>query len=72
MQALPRTYARLRTSPSAPHGTEATHEDEELRRGRALAAVSAEVVEDRLRYRPPTGLWPSDHAGVVGGLFLRK
>lgn len=34
--------------------------------GRALRVVSGDVTGDRLRDRDPvTGLWPSDHAGVV-------
>jgi hypothetical protein len=33
--------------------------------------VSALVVGDELRDRTPSGLWPSDHAGVVAGVRLR-
>jgi exonuclease III len=30
-----------------------------------LSAVFADVIGDKLRDRTPTGLWPSDHAGLV-------
>ncbi|MFE2094377.1 hypothetical protein [Streptomyces sp. NPDC057582] len=30
-----------------------------------LPAVFADVIGDKLRDRTPTGLWPSDHAGLV-------
>ncbi|MFF3689598.1 endonuclease/exonuclease/phosphatase family protein [Streptomyces sp. NPDC002187] len=36
-----------------------------------LSAVFADVIGDRLRDRTPTGLWPSDHAGLVVRLRLR-
>ncbi|MEV0412808.1 endonuclease/exonuclease/phosphatase family protein [Streptomyces sp. NPDC050448] len=35
-----------------------------------LSAVVARVIGDRLRDRTPTGLWPSDHAGLVVRLRL--
>ncbi|WP_327735250.1 endonuclease/exonuclease/phosphatase family protein [Streptomyces nojiriensis] len=37
---------------------------------RRLSAVSADVIGDELRDRTPTGLWPSDHAGLVARLRL--
>ncbi len=42
-----------------------------LARG-GLEPVSAEVVGDELADRTPSGLWPSDHAGVVARLRLSK
>jgi endonuclease/exonuclease/phosphatase family metal-dependent hydrolase len=33
--------------------------------------VQAEVVGDRLKDRTPSGLWPSDHAGVVAKFHLK-
>jgi len=33
-----------------------------------LCALDADVVGDELSDRTPSGLWPSDHAGVVGTL----
>jgi endonuclease/exonuclease/phosphatase family metal-dependent hydrolase len=36
-----------------------------LRHGRIAGGVDAEVVGDAQRDRTPSGLWPSDHAGVV-------
>lgn len=41
-----------------------------LYRGSGLAAVAAEVVGDEPADRTPSGLWPSDHAGVVATLAL--
>src|SRR5215216_5454248 len=35
-----------------------------------LCALDAEVVGDELADRTPSGLWPSDHAGVVASLGL--
>ena len=40
-----------------------------LTRG-ALETVSAEVLGDAAADRTPSGLWPSDHAGVVATLRL--
>jgi endonuclease/exonuclease/phosphatase family metal-dependent hydrolase len=37
---------------------------------RGLEAVAAEVIGEELDDRTPTGLWPSDHAGVVATLQL--
>ena len=37
---------------------------------RGVQAVAAEVLGEELEDRTPTGLWPSDHAGVVGTLHL--
>ena len=31
----------------------------------SLSAVNSDVVGDELEDRTPSGLWPSDHAGVV-------
>jgi endonuclease/exonuclease/phosphatase family metal-dependent hydrolase len=36
-----------------------------------LSAVSAHLIGDKARDRTPTGLWPSDHAGLVVGLRLQ-
>nr|WTB31311.1 endonuclease/exonuclease/phosphatase family protein [Streptomyces sp. NBC_00830] len=36
-----------------------------------LSAVSAHLVGDKVRDRTPTGLWPSDHAGLVVRLRLQ-
>ncbi|WP_406428660.1 endonuclease/exonuclease/phosphatase family protein [Streptomyces sp. NBC_01589] len=36
-----------------------------------LSAVSARLIGDKVRDRTPTGLWPSDHAGLVVRLRLR-
>jgi hypothetical protein len=33
-----------------------------------LCAVDADVIGDNLSDRTPSGLWPSDHAGVVATL----
>lgn len=38
---------------------------------RGLTAMKAEVVGDETEDRTPSGLWPSDHAGVVAKLRLR-
>lgn len=35
-----------------------------------IGPVRAEVIGDELRDRTPSGLWPSDHAGVVAQLHL--
>ncbi len=41
--------------------------------GKAFKVRSGDVVGDRLRDRDPaTGLWPSDHAGVVVDLLFRR
>jgi hypothetical protein len=37
---------------------------------RGVEAVAAEVLGEELDDRTPTGLWPSDHAGVVATLHL--
>jgi endonuclease/exonuclease/phosphatase (EEP) superfamily protein YafD len=37
---------------------------------RGVEAVAAEVIGEELDDRTPTGLWPSDHAGVVATLHL--
>jgi endonuclease/exonuclease/phosphatase family metal-dependent hydrolase len=37
---------------------------------RGIHAVAAEVLGEELDDRTPTGLWPSDHAGVVATLHL--
>ena len=37
---------------------------------RGVEAVAAEVLGEELEDRTPTGLWPSDHAGVVATLHL--
>jgi hypothetical protein len=34
--------------------------------------IVATVVGDKLRDRTPSGLWPSDHAGVVARFHLQK
>jgi endonuclease/exonuclease/phosphatase family metal-dependent hydrolase len=39
---------------------------------RLLKGVVARVVGDELRDRTPSGLWPSDHAGVVARFHLQK
>ncbi|MFD4140310.1 endonuclease/exonuclease/phosphatase family protein [Streptomyces sp. NPDC058572] len=36
-----------------------------------LSAVSARLIGDKVRDRTPTGLWPSDHAGLVVRLRLQ-
>lgn len=38
----------------------------------AVSALSAEVVGDELADRTPSGLWPSDHAGVVATLRVEN
>ncbi|MFF4573090.1 endonuclease/exonuclease/phosphatase family protein [Streptomyces sp. NPDC001410] len=35
-----------------------------------LSAASAHLIGDKVRDRTPTGLWPSDHAGLAVGLRL--
>lgn len=40
--------------------------------GRAGGGVHATVVGDELADRPPSGLWPSDHAGVAATLPLAR
>lgn len=37
-----------------------------------LSAFVAKVIGDRVSDRTPTGLWPSDHAGVVVSLHLKN
>jgi len=37
---------------------------------RGIEAVAAEVLGEELDDRTPSGLWPSDHAGVVATLHL--
>ena len=37
-----------------------------------LNALNADVVGEELSARTPTGLWPSDHAGVVAALGWQK
>jgi len=39
---------------------------------RGVEAVAAEVIGEELDDRTPTGLWPSDHAGVVATLHLAR
>lgn len=39
---------------------------------RLLKGIVARVVGDALRDRTPSGLWPSDHAGVVARFHLQK
>jgi hypothetical protein len=36
------------------------------------SAVSADVIGDKVTDRTPTGLWPSDHAGLVVSLRLKQ
>jgi hypothetical protein len=39
---------------------------------RGVEAVGAEGIGEDLEDRTPTGLWPSDHAGVVATLHLTR
>jgi hypothetical protein len=44
--------------------------DDVLYQPLGVEAVAAEVLGEELDDRTPTGLWPSDHAGVVAKLHL--
>jgi hypothetical protein len=46
--------------------------DDVLYQPRGVEAVAAEGIGEDLEDRTPTGLWPSDHAGVVATLHLTR
>ncbi|HEX8700191.1 MAG TPA: endonuclease/exonuclease/phosphatase family protein [Myxococcaceae bacterium] len=66
----------LNTGPGSPTPAYVTGFDERIDlvfyRGEGIEPVSAEVVGNELTDRTASGLWPSDHAGVVVTFRLQR
>ena len=62
MNPLPNLYQRIDLIFARNYGGPAGNNE--------IGPVQAEVIGDELQDRTPSGLWPSDHAGVVAKLHL--
>jgi hypothetical protein len=60
----------MRSAAAAGHLSRQEDPSRPLYQPRGVEAVAVEVLGEELEDRTPTGLWPSDHAGVVAPLHL--